>query len=108
MAFVSSVVAGAKRFAHTDWLRFDKALHAMLGIARFPGADTVPNLFARFNQGTIETFWRPLWRWVSFSRSSTGGIGGGGLWWCGNALARARRRLGGNFWMCPGTRSESL
>lgn len=64
MAFVISVVAGAKRFAHTDWLRFDKALHAMLGIGRFPGADTVRNLFARFNQRAIETFWRPLWRWL--------------------------------------------
>ena len=64
MAFVISVVAGAKRFAHTDWLRFDRALHAMLGIGRFPGADTVRNLFARFNQRAIETFWRPLWRWL--------------------------------------------
>jgi hypothetical protein len=64
MAFLSSVIAGAKRFAHTDWLRSDKALHVMLGIERFPGTDTVRNLFARFTQGTIETFWRPLWRWL--------------------------------------------
>ncbi len=65
MAFLSSVIAGAKRFAHTDWLRSDKALHVMLGIERFPGTDTVRNLFARFTQGTIEAFWRPLWRWLS-------------------------------------------
>lgn len=64
MAFIISVVAGAKRFAHADWLRFDKALHAMLGIGRFPGADTVRNLFARFTQSSIEAFWRPLWRWL--------------------------------------------
>ena len=64
MAFLSSVIAGAKRFAHTDWLRFDKAFHVMLGIERFPGTDTVRNLFARFTQGTIEAFWRPLWRWL--------------------------------------------
>ena len=64
MAFVISVIAGAKRFAHSDWLRFDKALHAMLGIGRFPGTDTVRNLFARFTQGAIEAFWRPLWRWL--------------------------------------------
>jgi hypothetical protein len=64
MAFLSSVIAGAKRFAHTDWLRFDKAFHVMLGIERFPGTDTVRNFFARFTQGTIETFWRPLWRWL--------------------------------------------
>ena len=60
MASVISVVAGARRFAHADWLRFDKALHALLGIAGFPGADTVHNLFARFNQCAIEAFWRPL------------------------------------------------
>jgi hypothetical protein len=64
MALMISVIAGAKRFAHADWLRFDKALHAMLGIGRFPGADTVRNLFARFTQSTIESFWRQLWRWL--------------------------------------------
>ena len=36
----------------------------MLGIARLPEADTVRNLFARFNEGTIEAFWRPPWRWL--------------------------------------------
>ncbi len=64
MGFMIAVVVGARRFAHTDWLRFDKALHAMLGIARFPGTDTIRNFFARFNQGRIEAFWRPLWRWL--------------------------------------------
>jgi hypothetical protein len=60
-AFLYSVVVGASRFAHSDWLRSDKALHAMLGITRFPGTDTIRNFFARFTQGTIEAFWRPLW-----------------------------------------------
>jgi hypothetical protein len=41
MAFIISVVAGARRLAHTDWLRADKALHALLGIPRFPGTDTI-------------------------------------------------------------------
>src|SRR5215472_12529297 len=35
-AFLLSVVAGARRFAHTSLLRGDKALHALLGISRFP------------------------------------------------------------------------
>jgi hypothetical protein len=48
----------AKRFAHTDQLRSDKAIHVMLGIERFPGTDTVRSLFARFTQGSIEAFWR--------------------------------------------------
>ncbi len=62
-AFFFAVVTGASRFAHTDWLRGDRALHALLGIARFPGDDTVRALFRRFTQGHIEAFWRPLWRW---------------------------------------------
>jgi hypothetical protein len=40
-AFLCSVVVGASRFAHSDWLRSDKALHAMLGITLFPG--TLPD-----------------------------------------------------------------
>ena len=30
LAFFFSAIVGASRFAHTDWLRADKALHAML------------------------------------------------------------------------------
>lgn len=63
-AFLFSVMVGASRFAHSDWLRSDKALHAMLGIRRFPGTDTIRNLFARFTQSAIQTFWRPLWIWT--------------------------------------------
>lgn len=64
VVFMISVVAGARRLAHTDWLRADKALHALLGIARFPGTDTVRNLFGRFRQCHIEELWRPLWKWL--------------------------------------------
>ena len=64
MGFLVAVIVGARRFAHSDWLRSDKALHAMLGIARFPGTDTIRNFFARFTQSRIEAFWRPLWRWL--------------------------------------------
>lgn len=63
-AFFFSLVVGASRFAHSDWLRSDKALHAMLGIPRFPGTDTIRNFFSRFSQSAIESFWRPLWRWL--------------------------------------------
>lgn len=63
-AFVMAVLTGASRFAHTDWLRADRALHALLGIVRFPGTDTVRNFFLRFTQAHIQSFWRPLWRWL--------------------------------------------
>ena len=36
-AFLLSVVAGARRFAHTSLLRAEVALQALLGISRFPG-----------------------------------------------------------------------
>ena len=45
-------------FAHADWLRGDRALHALLGIARFPGDDTVRNFSRRFAQAHSEAFWR--------------------------------------------------
>lgn len=55
-AFFFAVVTGASRFAHTDWLRGDRALHALLGIARFPGDDTVRAFFRRFTQGHVKAF----------------------------------------------------
>src|SRR5580700_4837905 len=62
-AFMVAVVSGARRFAHTQWLRADHVLHAMLGMERFPGDDTIRNFFARFSQATVEAFWRPIWKW---------------------------------------------
>ena len=63
-AFLSSVLVGASRFAHAGWLRHDKALHAMLGISRFPGEDAIRGFFHQFTQARIEAFWRPLWIWL--------------------------------------------
>ena len=36
VAFLISVIAGARRFAHASWIRGDRALHGMLGIDPFP------------------------------------------------------------------------
>lgn len=63
-AFLMSVVVGASRFAHAEWLRADRVLHAMLGLPRFPSDDTIRNFFLRFQQSHIEAFWRPLWCWL--------------------------------------------
>jgi hypothetical protein len=62
-AFLLSVVAGARRFAHTSLLRADVALQTLLGIARFPGDDTIRNLFKRFGQGQCQRFFSGLWDW---------------------------------------------
>ena len=63
-AFLMSVVVGAQRFAHCEWLRADRVLHALLGLERFPSDDPIRNFFLRFSQAHIEAFWRPLWRWL--------------------------------------------
>jgi hypothetical protein len=44
-SFLIAVLVGAKRFAHANWLRGDRALHALLGLDRFPCDDTIRNLF---------------------------------------------------------------
>ena len=62
--FLMSVVVGAQRFSHCDWLRADRVLHAMLGLERYPSDDTIRNFFLRFSQAHIQSFWRPLWRWL--------------------------------------------
>ena len=62
-AFLISVVAGARRFAHTSLLRADRALHALLGIKRFPTDGTIRNLFKRFTQAMVVQMYEPLWAW---------------------------------------------
>lgn len=62
-AFLISVLAGARRFAHTSLVRADRALHALLGMQRFPTDDTIRNLFKRFQQGMVVRFYEPLWAW---------------------------------------------
>lgn len=63
-AFCIGVIAGARRFAHTEMARADRALHSLLGLDRWPGADTVRGFFHRFGPATIQSFWRPLWLWM--------------------------------------------
>ena len=62
-SFLIAVLAGAKRFAHANWLRGDRALHALLGLDRFPCDDTIRNLFRRFSMGNVERLFAPLTEW---------------------------------------------
>ncbi len=64
LAFLLSVILGGSRFAHCDWLRFDQALHAIMGLARFPAKDAIRRFFHRFGPGEFQNFWRPLWAWL--------------------------------------------
>jgi hypothetical protein len=63
LAFLTSVLVGAKRFAHTALLRSDQALHALLGVARFPTDDTIRNLFREFTMGHVQRLYEPLAEW---------------------------------------------
>jgi hypothetical protein len=62
-AFLMAVMVGARRYAQTSLLRADRALHAVLGIKRFPTDGTIRNLFKRFTQGMVVRMYEPLWAW---------------------------------------------
>jgi hypothetical protein len=64
IAFLVSVTVGARRFAHAQWLRGDRALHALLGIERFPTDDTIRNLFGRFGMAQVQQFFEPMTEWM--------------------------------------------
>ena len=63
IAFLMAVLVGAKRFVHANWLRGDRALHAVLGLTRFPTDDTIRNLFRRFGMAEVHQFYAPLTEW---------------------------------------------
>jgi hypothetical protein len=62
-AFLIAVLVGARRFVHSNWLRGDRALHALLGMTRFPTDDTIRNLFRRFGMGEVHQLYAPLTEW---------------------------------------------
>jgi len=64
LAFLMSVLLGAKRFAQTSLLRGDRALHALLGMHRFPTDDTIRNLFRAFGMGQVQRFYEPMAEWL--------------------------------------------
>jgi len=73
-AFLLSVVAGARRFAHTSLLRADVALQALLGISRFPGDDTHSQPVQTLRSGTVPAFFLRL---VGLAAGAASGMFGG-------------------------------
>jgi DNA-directed RNA polymerase subunit N (RpoN/RPB10) len=63
VAFLMTVLVGATRFAHAALLRGDRALHALLGMQRFPTDDTIRNLFRAFGMGQVQRLYEPLAEW---------------------------------------------
>lgn len=64
LAFWLAVAAGARRFAHLQVLRCDRALQAICGVRAFPGDDTVRNFFLRFERAQLAQFFPSLWQWL--------------------------------------------
>ena len=64
VGFLLGVIAGARRFAHLNQLRANRALQAMARLKQLPCDDTILNYFWRFSQAEIGRFWRPLRRWL--------------------------------------------
>ena len=62
-AFLVAVLVGARRFAHASLLRGERALHALLGLDRFPPDDTIRNLFRAFGVGQFQPSTNPLAEW---------------------------------------------
>lgn len=62
-SFLIAVLLGAKRFAHANWLRGDRVVHALLGLGRFPSDDTIRNLFRQFTMGNVQRLFAPLSEW---------------------------------------------
>jgi hypothetical protein len=63
IAFLITVLVGTKRFAHAALLRGDRALHALLGMQRFPIDDTIRNLFRQFGMRQVQRLYEPLGEW---------------------------------------------
>ena len=61
--FLMAVLTGARRFAHAGLLRGDRALHALLGLERFPIDETIRNLFRKFGRGHVPRLYEPLAAW---------------------------------------------
>lgn len=64
LAFWLGVVAGARRFAHLQMLRADRALQELCGVRAFPCDDTVRNFFRRFGAAQVAAFFPSLWQWL--------------------------------------------
>jgi hypothetical protein len=62
-AFLMAVLAGARRVAHSEWLRGDRVVHTLLGLERFPIDDTIRNPFRRFGMKEVQEFFEPLSDW---------------------------------------------
>jgi hypothetical protein len=63
LAFMASVLTGAKRLAHMERLRWDEGVKKILGVDRFVSDTTLGRFLRRFHMGTVTTVFEKLMRW---------------------------------------------
>jgi hypothetical protein len=63
LAFMAGVLAGSRRLAHLERLRWDEGLRTILGIRRWVCDTTVARFFRRFGAGQVTEVFEHLMRW---------------------------------------------
>ena len=63
LAFMASVLAGARRLAHIERLRWDEGMREILGVDRIVSDTTLGRFFRLFKAGTVTVVFEKLMRW---------------------------------------------
>lgn len=63
LAFMAGVLVGSRRLAHVERLRWDLAVHRILGVRRFVSDTTLARFFRRFTAGTVSGVFESLMTW---------------------------------------------
>jgi hypothetical protein len=63
LAFMAGVLAGSRRLAHVERLRWDESVRQMLGVKRFVSDTTLARFFRRFSAGSVATVFEQLLVW---------------------------------------------
>jgi Transposase DDE domain group 1 len=63
LAFMAGVLAGSRRLAHIERLRWDEGLKKIFGIERFVSDTTLARFFQRFGAAQVQEVFERLMRW---------------------------------------------
>ncbi len=63
LAFMAGVLAGSRRLAHIERLRWDEGLKTIFGIKRFVSDTTLSRFFRRFGAAQVQHVFEHLMRW---------------------------------------------
>lgn len=63
LAFMAGVLAGSRRLAHIERLRYDEGVRRILGLKRFASDTTLARFFRRFGAGAVSAFFESVARW---------------------------------------------